>query len=162
MLTRLQSGLVNNAPKFLKLPLSLVPFSLQRQGLSLVLTRLFGEALEDGDFDFLEQRWLEIRITDLGLNWFISYADEQLVIAPQAPQVDVRFIANGDDLLLIAARKEDPDTLFFQRRLRIEGDTELGLEVKNLIDSVELERLPGVMNSAIDYSAGLILTHRQA
>jgi predicted lipid carrier protein YhbT len=33
---------------------------------------------------------------------------------------------------MIAARKQDPDTLFFQRRLVIEGDTELGLYVKNL------------------------------
>ena len=45
-------------------------------------------------------------------------------------QEDVSFSGNANDLVLIAARKEDPDTLFFQRRLRIEGDTELGLYVK--------------------------------
>lgn len=160
MLTRLQGGLVKNAPTMLKLPLSLMPFSLQRRGLTIVLSRLFGEAIDDGDFDFLEGRWLEIHISDLALKWFISFDNDQLVIQPDAPQVDVRFIANGDDLLLIAARKEDPDTLFFQRRLRIEGDTELGLEVKNLIDSVELDRLPGLMNKAVDYSANLIIAHR--
>ena len=29
------------------------------------------------------------------------------------------------------------DTLFFNRKLHIEGDTELGLITKNLLDSVE-------------------------
>ena len=32
--------------------------------------------------------------------------------------------------------------LFFQRRLVIEGDTELGLYVKNLMDAIELEQMP--------------------
>ncbi|MDU3716824.1 MAG: SCP2 domain-containing protein, partial [Klebsiella michiganensis] len=30
----------------------------------------------------------------------------------------------------------------FQRRLVIEGDTELGLYVKNLMDAIELEQMP--------------------
>ena len=52
------------------------------------------------------------------------------------------FSADASDLLMIAARKQDPDTLFFQRRLVIEGDTELGLYVKNLMDAIELEQMP--------------------
>jgi predicted lipid carrier protein YhbT len=40
--------------------------------------------------------------------------------------------------VLLALRKEDPDTLFFDRQLVIEGDTELGLIVKNALDRVEL------------------------
>ncbi|MBC8952242.1 sterol carrier protein, SCP [Xenorhabdus sp. PB62.4] len=36
-------------------------------------------------------------------------------------------------------------TLFFQRRLRIEGNTELGLHVKNLMDSIELESMPSIL-----------------
>jgi O2-independent ubiquinone biosynthesis accessory factor UbiT len=42
----------------------------------------------------------------------------------------------------MAGRFEDPDTLFFQRRLVIEGDTELGLGVKNFLDGLDEERLP--------------------
>ncbi|EXJ09542.1 ubiquinone anaerobic biosynthesis accessory factor UbiT [Nitrincola nitratireducens] len=37
----------------------------------------------------------------------------------------------------MAKRTEDPDSLFFQRQLSIEGDTELGLGIKNLLDSLE-------------------------
>ena len=43
----------------------------------------------------------------------------------------------GHDFALLAARKEDPDTLFFSRRLVMEGDTELGLLVKNTLDAIE-------------------------
>lgn len=50
----------------------------------------------------------------------------------------VTISAGAREFLLLALRKEDPDTLFFERRLRIEGDTELGLFVKNALDRVEL------------------------
>ena len=74
----------------------------------------------------------------------------------QGIQEDVSFKAAGDDLLLIAGRKQDPDTLFFQRRLQIEGDTELGLEVKNLIDAIDLDQLPSSVHKIINMLAELV------
>ena len=50
---------------------------------------------------------------------------------------DLAFSANVVDYLKLIRREEDPDTLFFNRKLQIEGDTELGLVVKNWLDSVE-------------------------
>ena len=38
------------------------------------------------------------------------------------------------DFVALALRREDPDTLFFQRRLVVEGETETGLHLKNLLD----------------------------
>lgn len=38
----------------------------------------------------------------------------------------------------MARRQEDPDPLFFSHRLSMEGDTALGLLVKNTIDAIEL------------------------
>jgi len=73
---------------------------------------------------------------------------------------DVSFSATGDDLVLIAGRKQDPDTLFFQRRLKIEGDTELGLEVKNLIDAIDIDQLPSSVHSLVDFSANFLQTTR--
>jgi predicted lipid carrier protein YhbT len=51
-----------------------------------------------------------------------------------APDVTVR--AGLRDYVSLALRKEDPDSLFFARRLVIEGDTELGLTLKNALDSL--------------------------
>ena len=77
---------------------------------------------------------------DIDLQWFTSVVNGKLVVSQNA-QADVSFSADASDLLMIAARKQDPDTLFFQRRLVIEGDTELGL-CENLMDAIELEQMP--------------------
>lgn len=50
---------------------------------------------------------------------------------------DLMFSADTAEYLKLLRREEDPDTLFFNRRLDIEGDTELGLIVKNMLDSLE-------------------------
>ena len=52
---------------------------------------------------------------------------------------DVRIRGSFDDFWLMATRAEDPDTLFFNRRLTIEGDTETGLVLKNLLDALEYD-----------------------
>ena len=53
---------------------------------------------------------------------------------------DLSISGSVHAFLLLATRREDTDTLFFQRRLRTEGDTELGLAVKNFLDGLEPER----------------------
>ncbi|MCG9689952.1 SCP2 sterol-binding domain-containing protein, partial [Vibrio tubiashii] len=92
----------------------------------------------------------------LQLSWLISYQDDQIVVADKPVKEDVLFSGNLNDLVLIAGRKEDPDTLFFQRRLTIEGDTELGLEVKNLMDSVDLESLPKPLQTLLNQLADFV------
>ncbi|MCC6609261.1 MAG: SCP2 sterol-binding domain-containing protein [Burkholderiales bacterium] len=54
---------------------------------------------------------------------------------------DVAISAAAWDFLQLARRAEDPDTLFFARRLVIEGDTELGLRLKNALDALDLPPL---------------------
>lgn len=141
MLDKLRSRLVHVAPTLMSVPVKLTPFALKRQVLQQMLSWQFRQALNDGELDFLEGRWLSIEVRDIGLKWFTSVQNERLIVS-DAEQADVSFSADASDLLMIAARKQDPDTLFFQRRLVIEGDTELGLYVKNLMDAIELEQMP--------------------
>lgn len=156
MLNKIRSHLVQNAPLILRPSAQVLPKSLQKKLLLEGLKRVFHEALEDGDFDFLESKWLKVSIRDLGLSWFISYQHSTLVISDTVEQEDVSFSGNLNDLVLIAGRKEDPDTLFFQRRLSIEGDTELGLEVKNLMDSIDLDELPGTMRMLLEHLSDFV------
>ena len=58
-------------------------------------------------------------------------------IRPALGRPDVTVRASLRDYFALALRREDPDTLFFTRRLVIEGDTELGLVVKNALDSID-------------------------
>ncbi|EHS90851.1 ubiquinone anaerobic biosynthesis accessory factor UbiT [Klebsiella oxytoca] len=141
MLDKLRSQLVHFGPSLISVPVKLAPFALKRQVLEQVLSWQFRQALADGELDFLEGRWLSIHVRDIGLLWYTSVINGRLVVSPEA-EADVSFSADASDLLMIAARKQDPDTLFFQRRLVIEGDTELGLYVKNLMDAIELEQMP--------------------
>ena len=141
MLDELRSRLVRFGPSLMSVPVKLAPFALKRQVLEQVLSWQFRQALAEGELEFLEGRWLSIHVRDIGLLWYTSVVDGRLVVSQQA-DADVSFSADASDLLMIAARKQDPDTLFFQRRLAIEGDTELGLYVKNLMDAIELEQMP--------------------
>jgi O2-independent ubiquinone biosynthesis accessory factor UbiT len=50
---------------------------------------------------------------------------------------DLVLRATAPDYWKLVTRQEDPDTLFFTRRLKLEGDTELGLLVKNTLDALE-------------------------
>lgn len=141
MLDKLRSRLVHFGPSLMSVPVKLAPFALKRQVLEQVLSWQFRQALAEGELEFLEGRWLSIHVRDIGLLWYTSVVDGRLVVSQQA-DADVSFSADASDLLMIAARKQDPDTLFFQRRLAIGGDTELGLYVKNLMDAIELEQMP--------------------
>ncbi|MGC9422389.1 MULTISPECIES: ubiquinone anaerobic biosynthesis accessory factor UbiT [Vibrio] len=156
MINKIRTQLVQNAASILRSPVHLLPKFIQKKLLLDGLKMVFQEALEEGDFEFLSDKWLKVEIRDLKLHWYISYQQERLLVADVAQQEDVSFSGNVNDLILIAGRKEDPDTLFFQRRLSIEGDTELGLEVKNLMDSVDLQQLPQALQILLHQLADFV------
>ncbi|WLS79452.1 SCP2 domain-containing protein [Erwinia pyri] len=155
VLNPLRAQLVRKGPQWLRIPVQLVPFMLKKQLLQQILSWQFHHALTEGELDFLEGRWLGIEIRDLGLRWATTVEQGKLRVADHA-QADVWFRGDANDLLLVAARRQDPDTLFFQRRLVIEGDTELGLEVKNLMDAIELEFMPAPLRFGLMQLADLV------
>ncbi|MEW8562257.1 MAG: SCP2 sterol-binding domain-containing protein, partial [Candidatus Thiodiazotropha sp.] len=55
---------------------------------------------------------------------------------------DLSITGTVYDYLLLISGKEDPDTLFFQRHLVMDGDTGLGVHLKNMLAAVELDQLP--------------------
>lgn len=117
------------------------PFTLQRLVIERCMARLFAGPVTDGSFDCLRGRWLRLEVSDLGLAWNLTRGRLGLQLNERAP-ADLVIRGNWREFLLLASRHEDPDTLFFRRRLTIEGDTELGLEIKNLIDSLDPDDLP--------------------
>ncbi len=127
-----------NVPRLFALPLKIMPFRPQRAIAQKAFQSIFAEALQEGDFDFLQQQWVCIEIDDLGLRWYFSVdAHRQMLIEKRGS--DQATIKGGWKAFLeLASRQKDPDTLFFQRRLMISGDTDLCHGVKNLLDSIEL------------------------
>ena len=93
--------------------------------------------------DTLENRNFLIDVLDTGGHAAFTYRNglfRPLFAVPSTP--DLAFRANLSAFLQLAARQEDPDTLFFNRELSIEGDTELGLIVKNMLDAMEWPKMP--------------------
>jgi O2-independent ubiquinone biosynthesis accessory factor UbiT len=111
---------------------------------SLLANRLLWPALQELDWQPLMGRRYAIRIKDLGLS--LRFTVTSRGFSPDNDAPDLTISATARDFLLLLSRREDPDTLFFSRRLLSEGDTELGLTVKNLLDALDpetvLRRLP--------------------
>jgi predicted lipid carrier protein YhbT len=128
--------------KLLQLPGRLLPSGVHATGLSLLLNRLLADALARDELWFLQGRVLQVEVTDLALDYRLTLQGGRLTAASPARQPDVRFGGTVREFLILALGREDPDTLFFQRRLQLEGDTELGLEIKNFLYSLEQGLLP--------------------
>ncbi|GGI73060.1 ubiquinone anaerobic biosynthesis accessory factor UbiT [Shewanella gelidii] len=153
--TQIAKRLLDIAPKIAKTPIGVVPFNLKAKAVQQLLTLILAEQAKDDELAFLCDNWVGICIQDLGLEFEVTY-QQQWHVRPLAKPA-VTFTANSKELILIAAAKEDPDTLFFQRKLNIEGDTELGLEVKNLLLSIEFEAMPSPVRHGVNQLSLLIV-----
>ncbi len=103
-------------------------------GLNLALAKSLAPDVRES----LLGRKLRLRVTDAQLTFDFELLDGRFSACQNKEAADLTISASAYDFLLLARRQEDPDTLFFSRRLAMEGDTELGLLVKNTIDAIEL------------------------
>ena len=86
----------------------------------------------------LEGKKLRLRVIDAQWVLDFEWCKDRFVVCSNAGVADLTISASAYDFMLLARRQEDPDTLFFSRRLAMEGDTELALLVKNAMDAIEL------------------------
>jgi len=93
------------------------------------------EALEP-----LRGKTVALETTDLGTRVRVEYGPAGFRPSSREPDLEIRSTVSG--FLALALRREDPDTLFFTRRLVMTGDTDLGLIVKNALDAIDWSRLP--------------------
>lgn len=140
--------------------LRVCPPPLQRRLLQRVLTRVLSAPVADGTLDFMRGRRLGIDVCDLDLHWVIEGTDGGLRVGEAMPEASVRGTAA--DLLLLASRLEDADTLFFQRRLVLTGDTELGLTARNLLERLPWESVPLGLRILLNRGARLARDARSA
>lgn len=81
---------------------------------------------------------MRITVRDAQLSFDFQWVQKSFSACRNMGAADLTISASAHDFLLLAQRQEDPDTLFFSRRLLMEGDTDLGLLMKNTIDAIEL------------------------
>lgn len=123
---------------------------------SVAANRLLWPALQTLDWQALAGRRYAIRVTDMGLS--LRFTVTERGFAPDSGAADLTISAAARDFLLLIGRREDPDTLFFSRRLVSEGDTELGLSVKNLLDALDPEQVLGRLPAPLARVARRLMT----
>ncbi len=147
-------------PRVLTLPSRLIPGRLQGAVVAGLLERVFAEQRADGDLDFMEGKSVRIRVPDAGIDLSLAAGANGFESHPPKRATDLVIEGTTYDLLLLISGREDPDTLFFQRRLRMSGDTALGVHLKNFLASVDLDSLPLATLVRPGLDRGLLLFER--
>ncbi len=128
-----------------------LPFPIRKKVAEQLLNLLFKEQLQDDEFYFLEGQELGLEVRDLGIQVAFTCKNEKLIVLP-AQQPDAWIRGDAADFIQMASQEVDPDTLFFQRRLVIEGNTELSLAIKNLMDGVDWSEMPALFQRSIRWA----------
>lgn len=136
---RVMQEVVNRIPGTLQLMLEKAPWVIKKTCIQTWMQHSFRSSIVNGDLDFFENKSLNLIVDDIKLRFTIRLNRGKLYINQYGQNSDCEFTGNFYDLLLIAAQKRDPDMLFFQRKLMMSGDTELGLAIKNWLASLDLK-----------------------
>lgn len=131
-------------------PLHLLPFGFQKKILEKLIRESFADVLRQGKLDFLRGRWLCLEITDVGLRWYITQTSHGPIVVNNTLCADVTIRGNLQAMVSLANQTADADTLFFQRKLKVEGDTELGLAVKNIMFGTEITGFPKFISRVLE------------
>lgn len=91
--------------------------------------------LPDDARQALAQRVVSLEVTDLGWRVRLRGQPQGFEAAGDAPAHDLRIASGAEGWWRLAKGEDDPDRLFFDRVLVMEGDTELGLILKNTLDA---------------------------
>ncbi|WP_373753033.1 ubiquinone anaerobic biosynthesis accessory factor UbiT [Neisseria weixii] len=124
-------------PQWLGKLVGKLPAKPPRVILVTALNTMLAKELLPADMSLFAGRKFEIDVLDAGVKIRFGANEEKFIADAFEGAPDLRLAANGVDFMRMIMREEDPDTLFFKRKLQIEGDTELGLITKNLLDSVD-------------------------
>ncbi len=133
---------------------------------SELLCRLFnhmlrGQYMVDQLYD-LDGKRLSINILDTRTELLFRIQGNQLKRQTKrsGKNWDVRISGDLNAFWQLASRSEDPDTLFFNRTLAIEGETEAGLYLKNMLDGMDFDlrlHLDAVLGKRLGSTVGMAL-----
>jgi len=114
-----------------RLPVQPPSFVLARVLDRMLLPRLPADARAA-----LSHRTVEVAISDLGLRVRLQLEAGGFRVAPSRSETALRVVAPAASYLRLLRGEDDADRLFFERALVMEGDTEMGLVLKNTLDAI--------------------------
>lgn len=106
------------------------------------LNRLWWPMVDRETQKLLCGRVVALCVDDLGLRFRLIAGPQGLAPAPGSQPETLRLRASAPVYWRLLQGQDDPDTLFFDRLMVMEGDTEFGLLLKNTLDAVGPPRWP--------------------
>lgn len=125
------------------------PVGMRNRCLQPLLNQALQTLIAEGELDFLRGRSCAIQIRNSRLRSIITFDGQRLLLLNDETEAEVTISSTTNGFLQLVTQRVDPDTLFFQRELLIEGDVELGLYLKNMLDALTNDDLPPVYRQAI-------------
>jgi len=147
-------------PRYWRPVATRIPVALQQAMVPRLLSQAIASPEAWRSLQPVAGRRIGIDVSDLGLHWVITLEGERLLCT--GGDAEATVAGSLTDLLLLASRLEDADTLFFQRRLTLTGDTELGLLLRNLLDRLPWDSLPLGLRIVLQRGARLAQRARAA
>ena len=131
---RLIEGFFNIA----RVPLRFTPLLVETVFADVFISEIFNkhprlkERLKD-----LDGKVFEFSATDLGKRFYLTFENTETKVFPYfAGEVDVTMKGEVKTLFCLLLGTEDPDTVFFSRKLEINGDTSSAILLKNILASL--------------------------
>lgn len=137
-----------------------LPVPLREQLVIKALGRTLRAPAVMGTLREINGRRIGIQVTDLGIGWVLELHDDGIRCSQQSAETTIS--GSATDLLQLASREQDADSLFFQRRLSLTGDTELGVMLRNLLDRLPWEAVPLAQRIVLQRTARLLGNARAA
>ncbi len=136
--SELKERVKEKALQALKFPLRLTPLWIEAIGMGAVMG-----AIVDGNKRFKERlkeidgKLFLFEASDLDKKFFLYIKDGDIKIIPHiAKTPDVVMKGETKVFFGLLLGKEDPDTVFFSRKLEISGDTAAAIHFKNILNSM--------------------------
>lgn len=138
-----------------------IPLPINILLIEKIVNKLLSEQINEGEFNFLEDKTLQIDLLDAELKIGLSLKNHKMIcthFGSKAVASDVKLSINTCDAISLVKQEIDPDTLFFQRKLKIQGNTELAHHIKNTIDTLDPKSIPDfIFKLMTEYRAKILL-----
>lgn len=131
----LKKKLKESLYKGINLPLKAMPLWMEAIGVGVFIAHIlennprFRQKLGEVD-----DKVFLFEAKDVAKKFFLHIKDKDIKVLPHSARTpDVTMSGNVSVLMDVLLGKEDPDTVFFSRKLEITGDTATAIHFKNLL-----------------------------
>ena len=121
--------------KRMRFPLKAMPLWMEAIGVGLFISTILDKHPNfRARLNEIDDRLFLFEAKDVGKKFFLHIKDRDVKVLPHCARTpDVTMKGDVSVLMDVLLGKEDPDTVFFSRKLEITGDTATAIHFKNLL-----------------------------